>query len=271
MPLLKTKRMKNNMKKKIVVAVSTIALALLTGCASVPDNSGSNPKDPLETLNRQTFAFNSVLDEAIFIPLAKGYRFVTPKPVRESVTNFYQNLREPTNAVNNVLQGKVEDGILSLFRLMINSTVGVAGLFDVASKVDIEPKREDFGQTMGVWGIPSGPYLVLPILGPSDIRDAVGLVPEYFTDPNTYTKKDWIKWPVWGVQFVNARERLLPFTDMLSMTVDPYVAARDAFLSQRQSAIQDGDMLEILKPEEKLLDPFADDEPEEKEPKKEEK
>ena len=248
--------MKNNMKKKIAVAVSTIALALLTGCASVPDNSGSNPKDPLETLNRQTFAFNSVLDEVLFIPIAKGYQFVTPKPVRESVTNFYHNLREPTNAVNNVLQGKVEDGILSLFRLMINSTVGVGGLFDVASKVDIEPKREDFGQTMGVWGIPSGPYLVLPVFGPSDIRDAVGLVPEYFMDPNTYTQKDWI---------------MLPFTDMLSMTVDPYVAARDAYLSQRQAAIQDGDMPEILKPEEKLLDPFEDDETEAKKPVKEEK
>ena len=127
--------------------------------------SGQTPDDPWETLNRQTFAFNQGLDFILIRPLAKGYQFITPKPVREGVTRVFQNTMEPSNAVNNVLQGKVEEGILSLFRLMINSTVGVVGIFDVAQMVDIPRMPEDFGQTLATWGVPKGPYFVIPVLG----------------------------------------------------------------------------------------------------------
>ncbi len=245
----------NRLILKVVAAAGIVALS---GCASVPDNSGENPADPLESMNRQIFAFNDVFDTVLIRPIAKGYQFVTPKPVREGITRVFQNTMEPANAVNNVLQGKVEDGILSLFRLMINSTVGLVGIFDVAKEVDIPRKPEDFGQTMAVWGIPNGPYLVLPIFGPSNVRDAVGLVPELFMDPNTYIGEDWFVWPWWGAKFVNARERLLPVTDMLDKAVDPYIATRDAYLQARQSAIQDGDDPAILS-DTNLLDPFADD------------
>ena len=122
----------NRLILKVVAAAGIVALS---GCASVPDNSGENPADPLESMNRQIFAFNDVFDTVLIRPIAKGYQFVTPKPVREGVTRVFQNTMEPANAVNNVLQGKVEDGILSLFRLMINSTVGLVGIFDVAKEV----------------------------------------------------------------------------------------------------------------------------------------
>ena len=223
------------MKKKIL-ALALVGAALLSGCASVPKDAGQNPDDPWESLNRQTFAFNQGLDFILIRPLAKGYQ---------------------SNAVNNVLQGKVEEGILSLFRLMINSTVGVVGIFDVAQMVDIPRMPEDFGQTLATWGVPKGPYFVIPVLGPSTVRDTVGLVPEIFLDPNTYVGKDWFVWPWWGAKFVNARERLLPVTDMLDKTVDPYVATRNAYLQQRQNSLQDGDGPAMI--QQPLLSPFSDE------------
>ena len=244
------------MKKKIL-ALALVGAALLSGCASVPKDAGQNPDDPWESLNRQTFAFNQGLDFILIRPLAKGYQFITPKPVREGVTRVFQNTMEPSNAVNNVLQGKVEEGILSLFRLMINSTVGVVGIFDVAQMVDIPRMPEDFGQTLATWGVPKGPYFVIPVLGPSTVRDTVGLVPEIFLDPNTYVGKDWFVWPWWGAKFVNARERLLPVTDMLDKTVDPYVATRNAYLQQRQNSLQDGDGPAMI--QQPLLSPFSDE------------
>lgn len=253
--------MKNN---KLLAAAVLTGTMLLSGCASVPDGAGSNPKDPWEAMNRQTFAFNQGFDTVISRPLAKGYQFITPKPVRESVTRVFKNTMEPANAVNNVMQGKVEDGILSLFRLMINSTVGAAGIFDVAQEVGIERKEEDVGQTLAVWGISSGPFLVIPIIGPSTVRDGIALVPEVFLDPNTYIGNPATKWSWWGGKYVSARERLLPVTDMLDDAIDPYVAMRNAYLQSRQSAIQDGDEPAVI-PASSMLDPFAeDDEPDTK-------
>lgn len=245
--------MKN--KTKVIRAAAVAGTLLLSGCASVPEG---DPKDPWEAMNRQIFAFNQGFDTVVSRPLAKGYQFITPKPVRESVTRVFKNTMEPANAVNNVMQGKVEDGILSLFRLMINSTVGVAGVFDVAQEVGIERKEEDVGQTLAVWGVPSGPYFVIPIFGPSTVRDGLALVPEIFLDPNTYIGEPWFTWPWWGAKYISARERLLPVTDMLDKTVDPYVAMRNAYLQSRQSAIQDGDQPAVI-PQSALLDPFADD------------
>ena len=141
------------MNKKIL-ALALVGAALLSGCASVPKDAGQNPDDPWESLNRQTFAFNQGLDFILIRPLAKGYQFITPKPVREGVTRVFQNTMEPSNAVNNVLQGKVEEGILSLFRLMINSTVGVVGIFDVA-----QMHAGRFRPDSGDMGRPQGPVL----------------------------------------------------------------------------------------------------------------
>ena len=255
--------MKNKMQRKLIALVAAATFALLSGCAQVPKNSGEDPADPWESMNRQTFAFNQGMDFILFRPLAKGYEFITPEPVRDGVTGVFQNTMEPANAVNNALQGKVEEGILSLFRLMINSTAGVLGIFDVAKEVDIPRMPEDFGQTLAVWGVPSGPYFVIPIFGPSTVRDAVGLVPEVFMDPNTYVGEAWFTWPWWGAKFVNTRARLLPVTDMMDKTVDPYVATRNAYLQQRQSSLQDGDDPALI--QKPLLNPFDDEQPTEAE------
>lgn len=248
------------MAKKITLAAAAVSVALLSGCAQVPKSAGEDPQDPFEALNRQTFAFNQAVDSAVVKPVAEGYKYITPEPVRNSVTRFYQNLGEPSNAINNVLQGKVEDGILSVFRLLINTTVGVGGLFDVAGEVGIPHKREDFGQTLGVWGVESGPYIVLPLLGPSTARDATGLAADYFTYPATYVDNDGIRWSTWGVGLINTRARLLPVTDMLDLQVDPYVATRNAFLQTRKNEIADGKAEPQSEDPSKMLDPFADDE-----------
>ncbi len=251
--------MKNNKLASILGVV--VAVAALGGCAQVPENAGSDPQDPWEAMNRQIFAFNQGFDTVVSRPLAKGYQFITPEPVRASVTRVFQNTMEPANAVNNVLQGKVEDGILSLFRLLINSTVGIAGIFDVASEVDIPRKEEDVGQTLAVWGIPNGPYFVIPFLGPSTVRDGIALVPELTLDPNFYVHEPWVKWPWWGAKYINARERLLPVTDMLDNTVDPYVATRNAYFQFRQAAIQDGDDPALITAKDSnLMNPFDYDE-----------
>lgn len=244
------------MNKKIKILVLAAA-GLLSACTSLPPE-GRDPQDPWERMNRATFAFNQKADYFVLRPLAKGYEFITTKPIREGVTRVFQNTMEPANAVNNVLQGKVENGILSLFRLMINSTVGLVGIFDVAREVDIAPMREDFGQTLASWGVPEGPYLVLPILGPSTVRDSVGLVPEFFMDPNTYSGHAWFTYPWAGAKLINTRARLLPVTDMLEKTVDPYVAAREAYLQQRQSSLQNGDDPALL--QQPQLNPFDDEE-----------
>lgn len=166
---------------KRTALIASLAAAMLAGCASVPPNSGENKADPWETMNRQTYAFNTTVDHYVFRPVAKGYKAVTPKPVRTCVSNMMDNLTEPRNAVNNVLQGKGNGAFVSFMRFIVNSTFGVFGCFDVASMGDLTPHYEDFGQTLGTWGVGNGPYLVLPLLGPSTVRDTVGLGGNYVT------------------------------------------------------------------------------------------
>ena len=146
---------------KRTALIASLAAAMLAGCASVPPNSGENKADPWETMNRQTYAFNTTVDHYVFRPVAKGYKAVTPKPVRTCVSNMMDNLTEPRNAVNNVLQGKGNGAFVSFMRFIVNSTFGVFGCFDVASMGDLTPHYEDFGQTLGTWGGGNGPYLVV--------------------------------------------------------------------------------------------------------------
>ena len=147
-------------------ALVLAAVASLAGCVSVPDNAGQDPSDPWETMNRNTFAFNQKLDTYVYRPVAKGYEFVVPEYARERIGNIYVNLNEPANAINNALQGKGEGALVSLFRLMINTTLGLGGMYDVAGTAANQPtRREDFGQTLAVWGVGNGPYFVIPFLG----------------------------------------------------------------------------------------------------------
>ena len=156
------------------------ALVALSGCVSqeqmADENSGYVEYDPLEPLNRKVHAFNMAADRAVLRPVARGYRKVVPAPVRSSVTNFFSNLRTPGSALNNFLQGKPKRGFSELGRFLFNSTLGIAGIFDVATAGGMERYDENFAQTLAVWGVPEGPYLVLPVLGPSNLRDTTGLV-----------------------------------------------------------------------------------------------
>jgi phospholipid-binding lipoprotein MlaA len=192
-------------------------------------------------LNRAVFSFNDFLDRAALEPLALGYRAITPAPVDRGVTNFFNNLSDVGSAINNLLQLKVGRAFSDVGRVAVNTTLGVLGLFDVASNMDLPRYNEDFGQTLGVWGFGAGPYLVLPLLGPSSGRDAVGLVGDYFTDPVTYIEDDSVRWGLRGLNLIDTRADLLSASRVLEQAaLDRYSFVRDAFLQQRENLIHDG-------------------------------
>lgn len=221
----------------------TLALTILcTGCATA-----RNPDDPLEPLNRKVFQFNEAVDKAVTRPVAQGYRAVVPPPVRGGITNFFGNFRDVTTAVNNLLQLKVPRAASDLGRIAINSTLGILGFFDVASRLGLEKHDEDFGQTLGHWGVQPGPYLMLPLLGPSTARDTVGLIGDYFTDPEFYlfnsSPESYI---VFGVRVINLRANLLAVEGVLDQAgLDRYAFLRDAYLQRRRNQVYDGNPPEL--------------------------
>jgi len=211
--------------------------AALTACASAHD-----PRDPLEPFNRGVYQFNETVDKAVLKPVAKGYKAVVPPPLQTGVTNFFGNFSDVTTAINDLLQGKIRAAASDVGRIAVNSTVGILGVFDVASRVGLERHNEDFGQTLGVWGVAPGPYLVLPFLGPSDFRDTVGLAAELYTDPEfylfTHSPGNWI---VLGTRVVNLRANLLDSERIFdAAAMDKYAFLRDAYLQRRRSLIYDG-------------------------------
>ncbi len=241
--------------------LAAAAVLFSAGCAQIPEGAGSDPQDPWETFNRNSFAFNEKFDSIVLRPIAKGYEWAVPQVMRDSIGNVFVNLGEPANILNNGLQGKGEGALASLFRLMINTTLGVGGLFDVAGTAGNQPERsEDFGQTLAVWGVGSGPYFVIPFVGPSTVRDSAGLVVGYFSEPMTYADNDWVEWGLWGLKVVDVRARMLPATDLLKGAVDPYLMAREAYLANRINEIYDGnpplELMEDAFPE----DPMEDEE-----------
>ena len=256
-------KMKNT--KILILTLSALSLGL-SGCANVPPDAGQNPEDPYEAFNRNMHAFNVMVDDAALKPVTKGYRWVTPQFVRDGVSNAIDNLGEVNNTLNNVLQGKVDQGITSAFRFMLNSTIGVFGLFDVATWVGMERAPEDFGQTLGVWGVPEGPdaerlaevfgqtlgvwgvpegpYFELPLLGPSGGRDIFKWPVQTATNPITYLT--WDEWE-WSTAYavvdaVDTRSRMMDagLDDMRANVVDEYVAIRDAYRQSRRMAVADG-------------------------------
>ena len=213
-------------------------VALLGACASVPPDAGKNPIDPFERVNRQVFSFNDHFDRALVKPAAKGYTTVIPKPVRACFANFFDNLFELTSMVNSTLQGKPKAAGVNASRFLMNSTVGVLGCFDVATHVGLERNKQYFALTMGHWGIGAGPYLVLPFLGPSSVRDAFGEIPDYFTDPMSYITPVKEYYLAYSVRFVDKRAQLLEATNLVEeAALDPYQFVRDAYLQRTRSRI----------------------------------
>jgi len=210
-----------------------LCLLLLHGCATLPPGSTRSPRDPWERMNRTTFALNQSLDKAVLRPVAHGYRKVTPQLLQTGFRNFMDNISYPITMVNDLLQGQFRPFVNDTFRLVLNSTIGIGGLFDPATRAGLDKNERDFGQTLGKWGVKSGPYFVIPVLGPSDVRDAFGRTVDEFTDPRFYIKNPWWNWGLWALDKVDLRSRLL-FTDaVLDNAYDPYAFVRNAYLQRR--------------------------------------
>lgn len=198
----------------------------------------SEEDDPWESFNRPIFTFNDTLDTYALKPLAQGYQYITPDPVEDGVSNFFGNLGDVKNLANDLLQGKFEEAGIDTARVLFNSTIGVLGIFDVASRMDLKRSDEDFGQTMGAWGVGSGPYLVLPFLGPSTVRDAVGKLPDNYVEPYRYVNDVPVRNSAFGLNVVQTRATLLSAEKLI--IGDKYTFIRNAYLQNREFAVQDG-------------------------------
>jgi len=221
---------------RAVVLCAAVSLLLLGGCAST-----GNPRDPLEPINRAVYKFNDGADHLLIKPAAEFYRFFLPQFMRTGVSNFFSNLNDVIVALNSLLQGKLTQAGSDVARLIVNTTVGLLGLFDVATEIGLEKHNEDFGQTLGYWGIGDGPYLVLPLLGPSSARDAVGWVGDYYAWPVTYVESNRDRNILIAMRFISARADLLEASRILeTAALDPYEFVRDAFLQRRRNLVYDG-------------------------------
>jgi phospholipid-binding lipoprotein MlaA len=214
----------------ILISVMAI-LVVLSSSAPAPARAAEAVSDPWESLNRKTFAFNEFLDRNFLKPAAKGYQAVTPEPVDTSVTNFFSNLREVPSFVNHLAQARPKDAAADAGRFILNTTVGVLGLFDVASKVGIEQKNADFGLTLGRWGIGAGPYLVLPFLGPSTVRDTAGQTLDVFSYPVVYLEAP-AEIPMRALEIIDGRADLLETEKLI--TGDRYTFLRNLYVQRRQ-------------------------------------
>lgn len=224
------------MKSNHIIMI--LSAMLLTACAT----TGDNPKDPYEEQNRAVWEFNRGLDKAVLKPVAEGYQYITPDPVEKGVSNFFDNLGEISNIVNSLLQAKFGDAGKSTGRFLINSTIGLAGLLDPATEMGIDEQDEDFGQTLAVWGFESGPFLMLPLLGPSNPRDGVGFAVDAFGvySPYDSLNDSQTEWALRSLWLIDMRAELLPLEEQLEEALDEYLMVRDAYLQRREFQVYDG-------------------------------
>jgi phospholipid-binding lipoprotein MlaA len=219
--------------------ITVALLAGVFGCATNPDR---DPRDPWEPMNRRINSFNEVVDENLARPVAQAYRDNIHVEIRTRIANFFANLADPFIGVNNILQAKLEEGLDDFGRFLINTTIGLFGIHDVATEAGLEKHNEDFGQTFGRWGAGPGPYLVIPLLGPSNVRDAAGTAVDWYTDPTVESVRPIrLRNTLYGLRFVNARAELLDASKLLEeAALDKYVFLRDAYLQRRRSLVYDG-------------------------------
>ena len=231
-----------------------IACGALAGCASTGERTRS---DPIEPFNRGVYKFNDALDRGVLKPTAKAYVKVMPEWFRTGVGNFFMNLKGPGTIINQLLQGKVREAGQDSARFLLNTTFGLGGVIDVATMNELPHHDEDFGQTLGKWGVPAGPYLMLPFLGPATVRDGPSRIADTFLEPLYWYDYGDARWVSLGLSFIDDRARLLPLDETLAETYDPYAFIRDAYLQRRQYLVYDGD------PPEEPLEEFEDfeDEP----------
>jgi phospholipid-binding lipoprotein MlaA len=235
-PLESNKMNRSVARFRTSLACLIACLAFMGGCAST-----NHPRDPLEPLNRGIYTFNEAVDTTLLRPAAELYHGLVPRIVRIGVSNFFSNINDVIVALNNLLQGKVSNAASDTGRVLVNTTIGLLGIFDVATPMGMPKNNEDFGQTLGWWGVGDGPYLVLPIFGPSNIRDTFGLVADMFTDPTMYVDPTRTRNIMVGTRTVNRRSELLEASTVLeAAALDKYQFVRDAYLQRRRSLIYDG-------------------------------
>lgn len=211
------------------------------GCATTElQEPGVN--DPLERVNRAIFRFNRSADRVVLRPIANGYHVITPDPIERMLSNFFDNLSSPIIIVSDILQAKFKQAASDSGRFLLNSTVGVLGVFDVATRVGLEPHEEDLGQTLGRWGFEQGPYLMVPLFGPFTARDGIGRLLELPLEPLThYDHDNAVRNALIMMYFIDKRARLLSVDDALADAIDPYIFLRDAYLQRRRYLLYDGD------------------------------
>lgn len=219
-----------------------LLLGLLLVAAGLGGCATAQRPDPLEPWNRKVFAFNEGLDNAVLKPTATAYQKVVPRPVRTAATNFFNNISDLWSATNLFLQGRVTDGLSDVMRFGSNTVFGILGLADVASEMGMERHNEDFGQTLGHWGVGPGAYIVWPLLGPSTVRDSIALPIEQQVAPETFVSTVRMRNSLSVVRLVNTRANLLQAGNMLDgISLDKYTFMRDAYLQRRRSLVYDGD------------------------------
>ncbi len=234
-------------------AVAIGALIILSGCASIPPEQRV-AADPWEPMNRTLYAFNTSVDKVTTKPLARGYQKVFPGPVRNGISNFFQNLTTPRSALNNFLQGKPKQGFSEIGRFLFNSSLGIGGLFDVASAGGMEEYPEDFGQTAAVWGVPDGPYVMLPFLGPQTLRDVVLMPVDMLSRPLYHYENTSVRDKLVVLQIIDLRQSLLAAEKFLEDSKDPYVTLRESYLQNREYEVYDGNP-----PEDDFYEDFDED------------
>lgn len=243
-----------------LLPLCVLCVLFLHGCAAAP-SAKPDPRDPWERMNRATYRFNDQVDRAVTKPVARAYRRVTPQPVQTGVSNFFVNLGYPLVMLNDLLQGQFQPFLNDTGRLLLNTTLGIGGVLDPATAAGLDKNDRDFGQTLGKWGAKPGPYLVLPFLGPSDVRDAFGRAGDVFSDPRHYIDNDLLSWSLWAVGMVDTRAHLLDLEPVLQSAYDPYAFVRNAYLQKREFKVSGGHPANEEEQEQKLLEESGVEEP----------
>lgn len=237
------------LRRTVAIVTLVTTGALLQGCAT------RQQPDPYESWNRKVFAFNEVVDENVMQPVARGYVAITPEPVRTGVRNFFNNLRDVWSTANLFLQGRFGEGATAIMRVSVNTTLGLAGLIDIATPMRLDRPNEDIGQTLGVWGVGPGAYIVWPLLGPSTIRDSFDIPPTVAFTGSSFAQGWAAEWAVAGVNFISLRAQLLDAGGLIDdIALDKYAFMRDAYLQRRHSLVYNGEP-----PEEDEEEPFIDE------------
>lgn len=219
--------------------ILVLCALILSACATT---DSKNPKDPYEEYNRSVWEFNRAIDKAVLKPVAEGYQAVTPDPIEKGISNFFSNLGEIETIINDILQAKFGKAGRDTGRFLINSTLGLAGFLDPATEMGLKREQEDFGQTLAAWGFDSGPYLMLPFLGPSTARDGIGFAVDKVALFSPYDELDDsnTEWSLRALDLVQTRASLLPLEQQLEEALDEYSLVRDAYLQRREFLIYDG-------------------------------